>query len=410
MRVFWTRDDQTWRLEFLLDADDAMAGSCADGQHVELRTNSCHVRLPAAGPEPHGDLLATAAWTIVAPWTRSRITFDRPISAALAEAFHAGWGVEAGPVGADPRSGARLAISYSGGADSVAVAAMFPDAPMVHFQRVSHPRVPNRWTHYRSDVLAELSAKTGRELTTVRSDLEFTLVYPRPGYPEHHAVAVGALLQADALDLGGVALGLTIGSRWLEVGRYVAGFYQDNPMWSRSGPWAGLFAAAGLPFLLPVGGVSEAVTLRMALESELGDLVRWCLRGDDDGPCGECPKCLRKELLQAAIERRPLRAEVTADHPRARIWQQPPPYPVQEMIEYGCARVPGIEETLFARAAEFLRPTIESTTWLDHCYPPAIQEIPEPWRKQVDAYMTDHVGLMTPDERHRVETWGLATA
>jgi hypothetical protein len=177
-------------------------------------------------------------------------------------------------------------------------------------------------------------------------------------------------------------------------------------MWSASGPWAGLFDAAGLPIVLPVGGITEAITLRMSLGSELRDLVRWCLRGDDDGPCGKCPKCLRKELLWAALERRPMRAGVGADHPKARIWQQPPPYPVQEMIEYGCARVPGIEATPFARAAEFLGATVESTAWLEHCYPPAIAEIPEPWRKQVEAYMRDNVGLMTPDQVRRVETWG----
>jgi hypothetical protein len=141
MRVSWTRDDLTWRLEFHLDAEDSTSGACADGQPIKLRTNSCHVRLPEPGPDPHADLLAVAAWTIVAPWTRKRITFDRPISAPLAEALRTGWGVDAAPVGGDTRTGSRLAISYSGGADSVAVAAMFPDAPLVHFQRVNHPRI-----------------------------------------------------------------------------------------------------------------------------------------------------------------------------------------------------------------------------------------------------------------------------
>src|SRR4051812_16339146 len=105
MRVTRTRDDLRWRLEFLLDAEDSACGKCADGQPIELRTNSCHVRVPGSGPEPHGDLLAVAAWTVVAPWTKSRVTFNRPISARLAEALCSGWGVDAGPVAGDTRTG-----------------------------------------------------------------------------------------------------------------------------------------------------------------------------------------------------------------------------------------------------------------------------------------------------------------
>ncbi|GLX07294.1 DUF6395 domain-containing protein [Microbispora sp. NBRC 16548] len=406
MRVQWTSDADVWRLVFLLDAEDETAGACADGQAVELRTNSCHVRIGDAGASPHPDLLAVAAWTVVAPWTRRRVTFDRPISAGLAEALRTGWGVDAGPVGADARSGTRLAISYSGGADSMAVAAMFPDAPFVHFQRVSHPRVPNRWTHYRSDVLARLARRTGRELHIAQSDLEFLLSRPRPGFPEHHAVTVGALLLADDLDLGGVALGYEIGSRWLGGDRYVLRYTPDNPMWAQEGKWGRLFAAAGLPMVLPVGGVSEAVTMRVALESDLREHVRWCLRGSGDGPCGLCGKCLYKELIQAAVERRPMRTTLTAESTPARSWQKPPPYGGQEMIEYGCARVPNIAQTPFAKAAEHLQATEESTRWLDHCYRPAVDEVPEPWREQVAAFVSENIGLMTEDEALRVETWG----
>ncbi|GAA3141059.1 hypothetical protein GCM10010466_35130 [Planomonospora alba] len=410
MRVSWTAGDGVRHLAFRLDAEDSITGLCTDGQPLKLATNSCRVELPHDPGEIHPDLLALAAWTVVAPWTRRRVVFDRPISPELAEAIEEGWGIEAGPVGGSPRSGSRLAISYSGGADSAAVAAMLPDAPFVHFQRVRHPRVPDRWTHYRADVLARLVTRTaresGRELTTVRSDLEFTLAEPRPGYPEHHAVAAGALLLADELDLGGIAFGYELGSRWLGGDRYLLRYTPDNPMWAAHGAWGRAFAAAGLNLVLPVGGVSEAVTMRLALASPLREHVRWCLRGVD-GPCGTCGKCLRKEFIVASVERRPLRTTITADRPVARKWQQPPPYGGQEMIEYGCARVPGIEDTVFAKAAAHLNATEESTAWLDRCYPPAIEEIPEPWRERVRAFMAAEVGFMDEDEARRVETWGL---
>ncbi|MEV4097809.1 DUF6395 domain-containing protein [Streptosporangium saharense] len=407
MRVTWTTEGEVTRLDFRLDAEDSITGFCADGQPLKMATNSCRVELPRAPREVHPDLRALAAWTVVAPWTRRTVTFDGPISPGLAAALAEGWGVEAGPVGGTPRSGSRLAVSYSGGADSVAVAAMLPDAPFVHFQRVSHPRVPNRWTHYRSDVLARLAEKTGRELTVVRSDLEFTLAEPRPGYPEHHAVAAGALLLADELDLGGLAFGYELGSRWLGGDRYLLRYTPDNPMWAPHGAWGRAFAAAGVHIVLPVGGVSEAVTMRLALNSPLREQVRWCLRGVD-GPCGTCGKCLYKELIQAAVERRPLRTAVGPKRPVARKWQEPPPYGGQEMIEYGCARVPGVEGTVFGRAAGFLGATEASTAWLDRCYPPAVEEIPEPWRKQVHDFMAAEVGFMSRDEARRVESWGTA--
>ncbi|GAA4571367.1 DUF6395 domain-containing protein [Planotetraspora kaengkrachanensis] len=413
MRVKWTVADDVWNLTFLLDPEDEITGNCSDGAALELRTNSCQIRLPKGatnGANVHPDLLAVAAWTVVAPWTRQKVTFDRPISPALAEVFRTHWNVDAGPVGGDPRSGTRLGISYSGGADSMAAADMFPDAPFIHFQRISHPRVPNRWSFYRSDVLAglaqETARETGREVTTVQSDLEFLLRLPRPGYPEHHAVTVGALLLADELDLGGIALGYELGSRWLGGDRYTHRYSPDNPMWSADGKWGRLMSAVGLPMVLPVGGLSEPVTMRIAMESDLAPYVRWCLRGDRSGPCQKCAKCLRKELILAAVERRPLRTALSADSTPARKWQEPPPYGGQETIEYGCAHVPGIEHTPFAKAAAHLQATEESTRWLEHCYAPAIAEIPERWRKQVDAYIADKVGLMTEDEVRRVETWG----
>ncbi|MCK2212826.1 DUF6395 domain-containing protein [Actinomadura sp. ATCC 31491] len=402
MRVTWTGGD----LSFRLDPEDEITGRASDGFPVKLATNSCTIGgVPA---DAHPDLYAVAAWTVVAPWTRRRVTFDRAVSAELAAALHDGWGVEAGPVGAEPRRpGPTLAISYSGGADSVAAATIFPEAPFTHFRRVPHRRIPNRWPHYRSDVLARLAARTGREVTTVTSDLEYTLAEPRPGYPEHHAVAAGALLLADQLGLGGLGFGYEMGSRWLGGGRYLHRYTPDNPMWSAHGKWGRLFAAVGVHLVLPVGGVSEATTMRLALSSELREQVRWCLRGTD-GPCRDCGKCLYKELIQAAVERRPLDTPVTADRPFARKWLRKPPYGGQEMIEYGLARVPGIENTLFGPALDYFEATEESTSWLDHCYPPAIEEIPEAWRAQVAAFMTEKVGLMTEDEARRVENWGSA--
>ena len=90
MRVWWESGGAAtaataWRLRLRLDEDENLQGSGQGGAPITLVTNTCTVRLPVAAAEPHPDLLALAALLIVRPWTRTRISFDRPISPTLAE-------------------------------------------------------------------------------------------------------------------------------------------------------------------------------------------------------------------------------------------------------------------------------------------------------------------------------------
>ena len=94
------------------------------------------------------------------------------------------------------------------------------------------------------------------------------------------------------------------------------------------------------------------------------------------------------------------------EHPAVKKYLKKPQYGGQEMIQYGLARVPGIENTVFAPALDYFDVSEETTRWLDHCYPPALEEIPEPWRAQAAAFIEANVGLMTESEVRQVETWG----
>lgn len=89
MRVSWAADGGVRHLTFRLDPEDTITGLCADGQPLKLATNSCRVELPREPYDIHPDLSALAAWTVVAPWTRRAVAFDRPISPELALAI--GW-------------------------------------------------------------------------------------------------------------------------------------------------------------------------------------------------------------------------------------------------------------------------------------------------------------------------------
>ena len=147
-------------------------------------------------------------------------------------------------------------------------------------------------------------------------------------------------------------------------------------MWSPHGAWGRLFAAAGVHIVLPVGGVSEAVTMRLALDSDLqgpGPLVPAAASTARAAPVpSACTRSSSRPPSSAARSTPPSPPTIRG----AAKWLRPPPYGGQEMVEYGLARVPGIEQTLFGRMLHHFDATEESTSWLDHCYPPALDGDP----------------------------------
>ncbi|GAB3145392.1 hypothetical protein GCM10027290_25200 [Micromonospora sonneratiae] len=411
MRVDWEVDGAVWKLHLLLDPEDTLAARGQGGRAIELVTDRCRVELPEAAGEVHPDLRALAAWMIVQPWAKRRVRFDQPVSTSFADAVQAGWGVVAGPVDSDfapRRPGPVAGLSYSGGADSMAVSVMLPpETPHLFFRRVAHSRVPNRATHLKLDVaqrLVEEAGRRGRRTAVVRSDLEY-LTLPFPMLPTWTAFAIGLALLGDRLDLGAISFGTVLESRFLDNGR---SFVTAGPS-----PWERLFDAAGVPMLRPAAGMTEVLTLRQAGESDLGDLARSCLLGTAQSPCLACVKCLRKELILAALKRGPLPAEllrrIPPTHRVAReLLSGKPPFYFQDMLEYGLARA-RIDGTFLEPLRERLRPSIEGTAWAERYYPPALDlEVPVPWRPMIAQFVAERIGSMTAEEMATVQTWDAA--
>lgn len=411
MRLWSRLEERTWLLTLRLDPEESLNGLGQSGMAVRLVTNRCTVGLPEHVIEPHPDLLALAAFTIGGAWVSRRLTFRHAISPLFAETLADQFGIVAGPVDdhLSPRTcGSRVGLCYSGGADSVAVSATLPsDSPHLHFQRVPHPRVPNRAMHYRADVAAALAGRAGdrgRNVAVVQSDLEY-LCLPWPTYPTWPALAVGPVLMADHLNLGAVGFGTVLEARYLGDGRrYDTG---DHAAWGK------LFAAVGLPFYRPAAGLTEVGTIRLASESDLADLIRSCSLGGLDGPCLACPKCLRKELLTAAITGQPLNKtllrNLTDGSPAMRHLEGKRPYTMQPVIEWALARVPGLEHTALARVAHELAPSAESTAWVERYYRPALSdEVPAKFRLAVERFVTGRFDWMTREQELIVESWNPA--
>lgn len=409
MRTSWGHKGATLQFQIRLDPEDPINTIGQYGLAIHLVTDSAQISLPTAIEEPHPDLLGLAALVLTRPWIARRITFDRPISRRLAEAVFEHTGIAAGPVddSLTPRKPGPIAgLSFSGGADSIAVSTLLdPDIPYIHFRRVKHPRVPDRATHYRADVtqaIVERMADRGVNAAIVKSNSEF-MVGPFPMYPVWQAVTLGSVLLADCCQLGAIATGTTLGARYMPQER---GFDSSNePEF-----WNDAFAAAGIPLLLPAHGMTEILSYRLAQDSVLKDLARSCALGTVDSPCLSCVKCIRKELIAAAAESRPVSQALLH-----RIKERPeglarflegPPYYVQHTVEYALARIPGIEATPFGEIVKILHPTVEGTAWVGKYYGPALTtEIPDPWRDPIKQVILKRCELMSPAEEESIRTY-----
>jgi hypothetical protein len=408
MRVSWTGDGEAWTLRLRLDAEESLTGPGQGGAPVELVTNSCVVRLPFRIEQPHPDLCALAALVIVRPWVGRSITFDRPISPVFGRMLGDAFGIDGGPVdNALPAraAGAQLGLSYSSGVDSIAASELIePTSPYLHLQRIKHDRLPNRASHIRADQIAKLvraAGDRGRRVLIAESDHEY-LCLPWPQFPSWPSVAVAGVLLADELGLGGLAFGSVLESMYLRGGRtYSSG---------QSGPWDAALTAAGLPPCRPVAGVTEVGTFRLAAESDLADLAQSCQLGYAGKPCLGCVKCLRKELLRAAMTGAPIhpriRARLQAADPVAKEFRGAPPLHMQNIAEYILARVPDLGGTLLEGLAARLDATARSTEWNERHYPRALTDyVPDPWRAEVAARLAKRLDPMTGDDIQTVESW-----
>lgn len=409
MRIRWEFVEDHATMTLALDSEEVLSGTGQGGRDVSLIANTASYRLPILASEPTGDLLALAAVVAVAPWVGNRIAFDRPVSPAFADALESLFGWRATPVDTTltPRSGIQVGLAYSGGADSVACSMLVPDqSPHIHLSRVQHPRIPNRATHVNTKLQASLVARAadrGKRVAVVDSDVEF-MVGPYPMYATWLTLAAPVVLLADELDLGGVAFGTVLGSRYLSNGaRYRPANARD--------PWSSLFTAVGLPFVRPAAGLTEVGTQMVAALSPLADLARSCALGTASSPCYSCGKCLRKDLVLAALGSRGLNSKLEENIvPGHRVFdefQQPPPFYFHHIVEYGLSRLEGVDRTFLRPAWEAMgRPSPELTDWANRFYPPALEnDVPAQFRDEVASRVAQVIPFMTADDVAEVENW-----
>jgi hypothetical protein len=393
---------------------ESLAAFGQHGMSIRLITNSFTVSHPALNEDIHPDLLALATAIVVAPWVGSRLDLNVEVSDILSRTVRDSLGFEVGPVDSSLTGrpdGGELGLLFSGGVDSMAALSVLPaTSPLIHLRRVRHSRIPDRATHLRTNVNVDIAAAAGgedRPFHVVDTDLEF-LCGPYPTYGGRYTLAIGAVLLADVLDLGGIVRGTTIEGRWL----------QPNARFNAAGStflsWRGPFLAAGIPLTEPTSGASEVVLMRAVRESGMFDRTRSCQLGPPERSCQHCVKCYRKELIISATDRSPLPKwaidNAASDERFQDLLTKGRPMDMQHIYEYALPRVEGLEGSIYGRLNSILGSTEEGTEWVGGFYRAALDDLTPRWADIIVPKISQLSRYMTTEEEIQLEAWSATPA
>lgn len=264
---------------------------------------------------PHNDLCAMAALKIISPYIGSEFEMvGMPVSHTFANAVYEKYPnikiINASSLTA-PRMiiGEKYAVSFSGGADSVAVADLMPyGTPLILSSRKYHDAVGEFEPWFSTDA----NIKTLQDMPdrfvkiNVRSDFEFLSTNGSYCiYPDNYSFTIPCILLADHLGLTGIYSGDILAAFTAEETRKVS-FINFNKM-------KNYYRSAGLDFDSPVKGVTEIGTEIINSFYGTSEITTTCQYGKYKQPCMKCIKCFRKTLIKAYINKHTPDDSILAD-------------------------------------------------------------------------------------------------
>lgn len=406
MKIYISQRSDRFAFELALEAEDHRLN-----RRARPGERTCSVWFPHRLRSVHPDLACLAGILIAFPWIKRRLAFagDLRPSLSFADAVSNAFGiqVEGSQQSISPRQinpEGRPGLAFSAGVDSVAALELMPvDTVGVYLSRVGPDRdAPN--SNYRTDfakhAIGELRRR-GLDIISVDTDLEFTR---KPaGVPVDWANAVPAILLADEYNLRSIAWGLVLESAYC-VG--TSGFqnWADRPVAKK---WGRVFHAAALPMSPVVAGLSEVCTSKIVSRSKFSGLAQSCVRGTIDTPCGSCPKCFRKGLLDASLGNRSFGSIDFRHYFRLPEVQQvllECPIKHENVLAYSMQKYDGNDE--LARAlVERLQLTGPKTDIFDRYYAPYLESLPSFERVGVESKLNAHAEAMNADDKYMLESW-----
>jgi len=285
-------------------------------------------------------------------------------------------------------SGTRIANSFGGGFDSTAIRQMFPEAYVVHEGKIQDDDIVPSHT---VNVVDALGDDFGRVVYSNSRDITET-----GGWPTWPCCTNTSLLMATDLDVGTIFVGQHLGSSSL---------LQGTRFWDRSRAkrwhgetgncWQSLFAAAGIPLISPVAGMTDLQTMAISAEFYERDEVVCCYR-DNGRECHKCPKCFRRDLMRSLLDDKVKIDWDRYDHKpvHRHIGTRPLPYAYTyaTMLKVAPERMP---QWLQDRLSD-LEPV--ETAWTLKHFDESYSEIPAAWRDVVQERVSSHIDAMGPAE------------
>ena len=356
----------------------------------------------------HPDLLGLSCILICEPFIGKEITLPKPVSKKFFDGHSkvtSRYRIRNFDEKLNPRKvkdDYLPALAFSGGVDSTAALSIMPHRTIPIFldRPLKGSSLYNKDAAYQSCL--EVS-RLGYDMKIIESDLEY--VRDPVGFPVDVANSVPAILMADYLKLDSIAFG-TIMEATYGVGHRK---YRDYPNGNHYTHVGGMFSAAGIPFNLPVAGISEVGTSIIAEKSSLGFVAQSCIRGSWGAPCKNCWKCFRKIILDAAIEEENMDNDTLTrlfNNKEAMRFVSSIPIKHENVLTWATNKL-DIDNELFTLLKKRVRGDAHSFSWMNKWFPDSEVVLHEKYRDEIKQNIARYLDTMTEEECEYLREWSM---
>ncbi|MBP51979.1 MAG: hypothetical protein CMI27_02420 [Opitutae bacterium] len=379
-------------------------------EKFRLGSRIVEIHLPS-GLDPdsiHPDHIALCIIMITHPFIGDSLVLPKPVSERFSK-FHnlKSSRYSIGPVDQnlkpwEPGINYRPGLAFSGGVDSTAALAVMPPTTAPVFM----DRPTGKKSLYNKDAVIQSCLQVqrlGYDMRLIQCDLEY--VRDPVGFPVDVANSVPAVLMADYLKLDCIGFGTIMESTYGTGHR----LFRDYPNGTHYTYWGGLFKAAGLPFILPVAGISEVGTSIIVSQAPLGMVAQSCMRGVWKKPCLNCWKCFRKQLLDNAILKNQVEAQYLDElfnNKEASRFLGRVPIKHENVLAWSTHRL-NSEHQLYSLLKERVQGHKEKLEWLEKWYSPSIDLIPEKYQEKIKEKISRYLLTMNELEEQELTSWDM---
>ena len=296
----------------------------------------------------------------------------------------------------------RHALSFSGGADSIAALGVMPQTTESVFMLRKKSRTRSLYDSHAALESCRQLRNLGFTIHIVESDFEYLR---KPiGFPTDLSVASPAILLADSRNYSSIAFGTILESAYGTSGEKFRN-YSDS---SHYRLWKPLFDSVGLGYSLPVAGVSEVGSAKLCLELPVGRFHQSCIRGKWGEPCNSCWKCFRKNTLISAIGGNEIsesseRAIKKSKEIRKHLLENKP-IKHEGVLAYSLERASGGGE-VFNQLRRLVRVGTINTDWMEHWYPSSKSLIDSGYAEYTSQKLRETLGEMTREQISDLLGW-----